>query len=84
MNVERFREHISPDHPENVRHLLKILSTMKVFVILWLFNYLNSLPRIYHYQFKLLVPTSVVHLTFTQEFRITLIKMIFHNYNKTY
>ena len=32
--------------PENVRHLLKILSTMKVFVILWLFNYLNSLPRI--------------------------------------
>ena len=31
---------------ENVRHILKFFSTMNVFVILWLFNYLNSLPRI--------------------------------------
>ena len=31
---------------ENVRHILKFFSTMKLFVILWLFNYLNSLPRI--------------------------------------
>ena len=26
---------------------IKVFSTMKVFVILWLFNYLNSLPRIF-------------------------------------
>ena len=32
--------------PENVRHILKFFSTMKVFVILWLFNYLKFLPRI--------------------------------------
>ena len=30
-----------------VRHILKFFSTMKVFVILWLFNNLNSLPRIF-------------------------------------
>ena len=30
-----------------VRHILKFFSTMKVFVILLLFNNLNSLPRIF-------------------------------------